>query len=194
MPDALVPRLETDRLILTTLGPEHADRVAAFYADNREFHRPWFPPAPEGGYSETFWRERLVAAHDEVRLGVSVRFHLLPHEDPDAGAVLGVANFTQIVRGPFQACYLGYALAERAEGHGLMREALATAIPWVTATRRLHRIMANYVPWNRRSGNLLRRLGFSVEGYARDYLYIDGAWCDHVLTSYTNTEMESPDG
>jgi ribosomal-protein-alanine N-acetyltransferase len=29
----------------------------------------------------------------------------------------------------------------------------------------------------------LRALGFTVEGYARDYLFIDGAWRDHVLTA-----------
>ena len=38
----------------------------------------------------------------------------------------------------------------------------------------LHRIQANYVPRNERSGGLLRRLGFVVEGYARDYLLLNG--------------------
>ena len=41
----------------------------------------------------------------------------------------------------------------------------------------------HYQPNNERSGRLLRSLGFTVEGYARDYLYIDGAWRDHVLTA-----------
>lgn len=52
--------------------------------------------------------------------------------------------------------------------------------------------MANYVPTNERSGRLLRRLGFTVEGYARDYLFIDGAWRDHVLTSLTNPAVNQP--
>lgn len=30
---------------------------------------------------------------------------------------------------------------------------------------------------------LLKRLGFVVEGYARDYLMINGLWQDHILTS-----------
>jgi ribosomal-protein-alanine N-acetyltransferase len=37
-----------------------------------------------------------------------------------------------------------------------------------------------------RSGRLLRALGFVVEGYARDYLQINGRWEDHILTSLTN--------
>jgi ribosomal-protein-alanine N-acetyltransferase len=70
-----------------------------------------------------------------------------------------------------------------------MRESLQASISYVFSELRLHRIMANYMPFNRRSGGLLRRLGFVVEGYARDYLQINGAWEDHVLTSLTNTEM-----
>ena len=69
------------------------------------------------------------------------------------------------------------------EGAGLMFEALTAAVEYVFAERRLHRIMANYVPTNERSGRLLRRLGFAVEGYARDYLYInnkDGTYTDRM--------------
>jgi len=103
-----------------------------------------------------------------------------------AGPVMGTANFTQIVRGSFQACYLGYDLDKRAEGRGLMQEGLEAAIAHVFGPLRLHRIMANHLPYNQRSGALLRRLGFIPEGYARDYLFIDGAWRDHVMTALTN--------
>jgi len=50
----------------------------------------------------------------------------------------------------------------------------------------VHRIHANYMPHNRRSGAVLRRLGFVVDGFARDYLQINGRWEDHVLTSLIN--------
>ena len=52
--------------------------------------------------------------------------------------------------------------------------------------------MANYVPSNRKSASVLARLGFTIEGYAREYLFIDGAWRDHVLTSLTNRKLSSP--
>ena len=106
----------------------------------------------------------------------------------------GNVSFTEIVRGIFQACYLGYGLAQARQGQGLMREALRGAIAHAFGPMGLHRIMANYLPHNRRSANVLKSLGFTVEGYARDYLRINGRWEDHVLTSLTNESWAEPEG
>ena len=102
--------------------------------------------------------------------------------------MVGHASLSEVVRGPFQACFLGYSIDGDAEGKGLMREGLESIIAWGFSDFDLHRIMANYIPHNQRSGRLLRRLGFVVEGYARDYLKIDGEWQDHILTSLTRPE------
>ena len=100
--------------------------------------------------------------------------------------MIGKVNLTQVARGPFQACYLGYAIDQEEQGKGKMFEATKLAIDYALHELQLHRIMANYLPTNERSARLLRRLGFVVEGYARDYLYINGAWRDHILASLTN--------
>ncbi len=81
---------------------------------------------------------------------------------------------------------LGFGLDHRLEGQGFMHEALRAAIDHVFDALSIHRIQANHQPQNLRSAALLRRLGFVVEGYARDYLRLDGAWRDHVLCSLTN--------
>ncbi|EFE23404.1 hypothetical protein EDWATA_01566, partial [Edwardsiella tarda ATCC 23685] len=46
----------------------------------------------------------------------------------------------------------------------------------------------NYMPHNQRSGALLQRLGFEKEGYAKNYLLINGKWQDHVLTALTTPD------
>lgn len=84
------------------------------------------------------------------------------------------------------ACYLGYSVDHSSQGRGVMYEALDTLIPVVFSQFGLHRIMANYMPRNERSGRLLQRLGFEKEGYAKDYLQIAGRWEDHVLTARTH--------
>lgn len=73
-----------------------------------------------------------------------------------------------------------------------MFEALQAAIRYMQRQQNIHRIMANYMPHNQRSGALLARLGFEKEGYAKDYLLIDGRWQDHVLTALTRHEW-TPD-
>jgi ribosomal-protein-alanine N-acetyltransferase len=54
--------------------------------------------------------------------------------------------------------------------------------------------MANYLPENRRSARVLEKLGFRKEGEAKHYLYIDGKWRDHILTSLTNPDWKEPPG
>ncbi len=100
---------------------------------------------------------------------------------------------SQIFRKGFQAAYLGYGIDHDKQRQGLMFEAISAALDYVFNDRNLHRIMANYMPTNERSGNLLKRLGFRVEGYAKDYLLINGSWRDHVLTSLTNANWHHPE-
>jgi ribosomal-protein-alanine N-acetyltransferase len=97
--------------------------------------------------------------------------------------IIASVNVTNIVYGVFQAGVLGYSVdvAHQARGYGT--ETVGTVVTWCFRNLGLHRVEANYQPGNERSGRLLASLGFTVEGYARDYLYIDGAWRDHVLTA-----------
>jgi ribosomal-protein-alanine N-acetyltransferase len=64
-----------------------------------------------------------------------------------------------------------------------MTEGLRALCGYAFGTMGLHRLQANHLPENLKSAAVLRRLGFVVEGYARDFLLIDGRWRDHVLTS-----------
>jgi ribosomal-protein-alanine N-acetyltransferase len=179
------PRLESQRLLLSVGGPDAARRFLTFVLENEEHLAPWEPPRPEGYFTELYWQRRLQRNLEEQARGLSLRLSIFRRSDPD-GPVLGHVNFSQFVRGGFQACFLGYSLDRRCVGQGMMREALGAAIPYVFDVIGLHRIQANYVPTNERSGRVLRSLGFVVEGYARDYLFIGGTWRDHVLTALTN--------
>lgn len=163
--------------------------LLAFYCANKDFLEPWEPLKPEDFYGEEFWRQRILKDHEEFRNGQSLRLVLFDRRD--TGLVVGSLNFSNFVRGAFHACYLGISLAEGAQGRGLMAEALPPAIEYVFGTLNIHRIMANYMPRNHRSGKLLKRLGFVEEGLANHYLRIAGRWEDHTLTSLTNENWAS---
>jgi ribosomal-protein-alanine N-acetyltransferase len=188
---ALLPELHTERLTVRLARPGMHAAMASFLAGNFEGHLDrWSPPATTAFFTEAFWRERLAIAVEEYHAGRSARF-VLQARAPDAplhAPIIGTCNYTNVVRGPFLACNLGYQVARAHEGRGLMAEALRATNAFVFGEMRLHRIMANYRPENERSARLLERLGFAREGLARDYLFIDGEWRDHVLTALVNPQ------
>lgn len=186
-----LPELKTDRLRLRHAQPAMARAMAQFMVRNETFFRRWDPPrAPDIGTAK-HWRAQLSTAVREFRAGSSLRWVLFDPAAGDAAPVLGRINFTQIFRGPFQSCVLGYQLDVTAEGKGLMQEALRAALGDLFTVRGLHRVQAAHLPENERSARLLQRLGFRPIGLARRYLYIDGAWRDHVLTEKVQESFDT---
>ena len=98
----------------------------------------------------------------------------------DDDALVGVYNFSEIVRGAFQSAFLGYFAFAPLAGKGLMTEGLAAALDIAFRELKLHRIEVNIQPGNARSLALATRVGFTREGYSRRYVKIGGRWRDHV--------------
>lgn len=175
--------LTTERLHLAMLPPDAAGRVLAYHQVNEDHLGPVSPARPPTFFTLMYWRTRLAQDREDLRNDVALRLYLLPREQPlNSAPVVGTISFTNIRRGPLQAAELGYGLDFRYEGKGLMTEALRTACTHAFEALGLHRLQASHLPENLRSAAVLRRLGFAVEGYARDYLLINGHWRDHVLT------------
>jgi [ribosomal protein S5]-alanine N-acetyltransferase len=189
-----LPVLHTRRLRLYVAGPETAEECARFNRENAEFLAPWEPRMSARSFDPGAVRdvrERAVAA---ALAGRAYSFAISDADMTNSNmAIIGWLNFTNITRDVFQACNMGYKLSERAQHRGYMTEAARAGIDFAFGTLRLHRIMANYQPHNRRSSAVLRRLGFKTEGYAKAYLFINGDWRDHVLTSLVNPENIAPE-
>lgn len=179
--------IQTARLVLRLARVDEAAAVSRYWVDNRDRFRPTDPPRDEEFYTEAYWRARLDLNRREADAGESLRLFAFLGARP-----IAAINFTQVRRGPQQACTLGFGVGGAHEGQGYMGEALRAATAHVFEAMGLHRIEANYLPENLRSGRLLLRLGFEVQGYARRYLYINGAWRDHVLTALTSADEEAP--
>lgn len=180
--------LTTERLLLATPRAEQAPAMLDFVRRNHDRLKPWNPPAPADMFELSHWQSTVEKSAAAFAAGQAVRFWVSPRAAPEH--IIASIGFSQISRGPFCACVLGYQIDAAYEGQGMMSESLRAAIDYMWHELRLHRISANYRPENVRSGRLLARLGFRIEGFARDYLFIDGAWRDHVLTSLTNGGFE----
>jgi ribosomal-protein-alanine N-acetyltransferase len=182
-----LPQLATERLLLLHAEPGQAQAHADFMRRNRAHFAPWDPPRPPDFESPEGWAGRLQDAVVAYAQDREVRFVMFERKTE---AMIGRINFTSISRGPFQSCLLGYQIDAAFEGRGLMREALRAAVGYMFEARRLHRIEANYRPENARSAALLARLGFERIGLAPEYLFIDGAWRDHVQTHRLNDRFD----
>ena len=166
-----VPRF---RVYLRTPVRADAPRFLEAVRASRALHRGWVaPPATAHAF-------RAYVAHfaQGVHPGSTHAALLAVRRNDDA--LVGVFNFSEIVRGPFQTAYLGYYGFAPLARQGYMTEALVLALDRAFGALGLHRVEANVQPTNRRSLALVRRAGFTREGYSRRYVKIAGRWRDHV--------------
>jgi ribosomal-protein-alanine N-acetyltransferase len=185
------PLLLTARLRLVAPEPRWAAPLADFYRRNRAHLAPWDPPREADFDTEPRQAQWLHDAAQRQAAGTQCSYLL--QSIGDASRVVGTVNFTNIVRGGFHSCVLGYALDQQCEGQALMTEALRCAIGEVfSAHINLHRVQAAFQPENWRSAEVLKRLGFQEEGLARDYLFIDGMWRTHRLVALLNKGFTAP--
>ena len=148
--------------------PRDQREVLALNRASRSFHRGWVtPPTTPAQFTDMLARSRRSD-------GTSLLIRRL--ED---GTIVGAIEISQIVRGAFRSAYLGYQIGVRWRQQGYMSEGLALAVAYGFRTLGLHRLEANIQPTNTASIAVVRRLGFSREGYSPRYLKISGRWRDH---------------
>jgi len=190
-PDSMNPLpaqepIETPNLTLVPADPALAGQVLALHQRNRQHFSLGSPAHVLDRQDIAFWQQKLKQEQDGWHQGSRYCFYGMKEHQ-----LICQVQVSELVRGVFQAAYLGYKIDEQFQGLGLMREAVTAVIQFAFADLRLHRLMANYQPHNERSGQLLKRMGFRQEGIAEKYLYINGAWRDHVLTSLTNDQFDA---
>ncbi len=177
--------LTTPRLRLRMLEASEAELVAAFWIRNRAHHEPWVPKQPEEFFTADYWEKRLILYAADNAADTHVRRFVL-----EGDRVIGAVNLNNMVRGFFHSAHLGFSIDQAEQGRGKMHEALVAVIAHAFSKDglHLHRIEANHQSHNVRSAALLERLGFERQGFAKEYLFINGAWRDHVMTALINRE------
>jgi [ribosomal protein S5]-alanine N-acetyltransferase len=93
----------------------------------------------------------------------------------------GGIGLSNVRRGVAETASLGYWIGEPYARQRYMSAALPLVLDFAFDRLRLHRVEAACLPTNVPSRALLLRTGFQQEGYARNYLLIDGKWQDHLL-------------
>ena len=167
--------------------PRFADFAswAKLRSESREFLSKWEPVWADDELTRGAFRRRIKRYHKETRLDSAYIFFVFRRSDD---TLMGGVTLSNVRRGVTQCCALGYWIGARFARQGYMQDALRALIPFVFTTLGLHRIEAACLPENEPSRNLLSKIGFRVEGLAKNYLLINGEWKDHVLLALLEDE------
>jgi ribosomal-protein-alanine N-acetyltransferase len=151
---------------------------AALREASRKFLVPWEPTWPSDDLTRGAFRRRLKRYAEDQRSDLAYAFLIFRAED---SAMVGGLTVANIRRGVAQAGSIGYWIGAPFARKGYMTAALRALMSYGFSTLRLHRLEAACIPNNAASIRLLEKTGFKREGYAREYLCINGVWQDHLL-------------
>ncbi len=179
-------KLERNRIYLRF--PVQRDwRVwAALRAESREFLAPWEPTWAYDALTRGAFRRRLRMYRSEMRQEITYSFLIFRRVDD---VLLGGITLSNLRRGVAQSAALGYWIGAPHGDQGYMTEALAAILEFAFSRIGLHRVEAACLTANEASRRLLLKAGFREEGYARDYLRINGRWQDHQLFAILREEV-----
>lgn len=158
--------------------------------ESRQFLRPFEPRWSESDLSRRVFSARIRRSREEARAGTDYSFFIFLR-DGGREVLAGGLTLSNVRRRAAQFATLGYWMGEPFAGKGIMTEAVGVVIPFVFDTLGLHRLHAACIPTNTASRRVLEKNGFREEGFAENYLQIDGKWADHALYGLTRERYDA---
>jgi [ribosomal protein S5]-alanine N-acetyltransferase len=161
---------------LRTLQRSDAGEIASMNARNRADIERVSPPRTVDVYSEAGQTERISGILEQCEQGTRVPWTIRVD-----GALAGDIELHGIHRGAVQEANVGYMVDAAFRGRGVATAALRLVVTAAFGELGLHRLDAGAMPSNRGSLRVLEKAGFTRVGLLRRFLFIAGAWQDHVL-------------
>lgn len=168
------------------LEPLHTEELYALTEKNRPFLESWFA-----------WIEHVRTPYDtrvyidemarRRKLGEGYGFGLF-----HAGRLCGVAELTGIAS-PDRSCRLGFWLCEADQGKGRMTQACGALTDYAIDTCGLNRVEIRVSAENARARAVPERLGYTMEGVARQAKLRNGRFVDMAVYSMLAEEWSEMD-
>jgi [ribosomal protein S5]-alanine N-acetyltransferase len=172
------PSVYGDGVLLRTPQVSDFAKWAALREASRDFLAPWEPTWPPDDLTRGAFRLRLKRYAEDLRSDLAYPFFVFRAADNE---LVGGVTLGNIRRGCAQSGSLGYWMGAPFAGRGHMSAAVAALVPFAFDALRLHRVEAACLETNAASIRLLEKTGFQREGFARQFLCINGIWQDHLL-------------
>jgi ribosomal-protein-serine acetyltransferase len=171
---------------LRVLREDDAEELFALTDANRAHLRRWLP-----------WVDLVTSGEDSRSFIETVTAQREDGRGPTFGIVqdgelTGVVGFLPIDR--VNRCgEIGYWLAERAQGRGVMTQACWFAVRYGFLTLDLNRVQIAAGTENHGSRKVPERLGFKFEGILRGRENLYGTFIDHAMYSLLRSEFDAAD-
>ena len=168
--------LDTEHLRLAVLRKSEAPRACEYFVKNRDFHKQFSQTHTDDYFTVPVQKKYLAYDCESFLEGSLVPLWIT---EKGSDKLIGRVSFFNFAYGGMMSCAVGYHLDKDYEGRGIMSEALRSSMAFVFDEYKMHRIEAFILPENERSVSLVKRAGFTYEGYRKSYMHINGKYRDH---------------
>lgn len=147
-------------------------------SENKQFLQPYEPTWDSTALSKKTFYARVRNDRHEASQDRKYGFLIFQKSN---NMLVGGVNLNNVQRGVFQACSLGYWMAQNQNSKGYMTEVVKLITDKCLKEWGFNRVQAATLLGNIASIRVLEKCGFEPEGEAKKYLKIDGKWQDHRL-------------
>jgi ribosomal-protein-serine acetyltransferase len=174
-----------DEVALRLAEERDAAPLYALIVQDRERLGAWLPWADS--QTEDATRAFILNRRHAFADMSAVLFTVVYHDAPAGCIELGLYS-------PDEAGTIGYWLGAQYEGHGVMTRACRALINFAFGDLGLRRVHLYAATENRRSRAIAERLGFTLEGVAREAVVLRGRPTDQALYGLLAREWAATSG
>ncbi|GIO34533.1 MULTISPECIES: GNAT family N-acetyltransferase [Paenibacillus] len=177
---------KTQEIFIRQLELSDAEDCLKLEVENRDFFQLYGPLRDEkfftmDGQIERIEKYVLLAKQDSAySFGIFLA---------DSKQLIGNVTLSEVARGNYQSCWIGYSLDRKHNGKGYMTKAVKLAVDYGFNELKLHRIEAGVMPHNIPSIKVLEKAGFHKEGIAIENVKINGRWENHQILAIVNNKQ-----
>jgi [ribosomal protein S5]-alanine N-acetyltransferase len=176
--------LKGRNISIRNFTPDSTKELLDYYIRNEEHLGPYEPMRDKSFYTHETQKSILLESYKQLMNGTAFDFGV--YKD---NRLIGKIKLSNIVNGVFKSGIIGYSMDKDFQGKGYMKEAVKLVLKYAKDELDLHRIEASVLVDNDRSKGVLLGCDFKEIGLNEKYLFINGAWRDH-LTFYKILESK----
>lgn len=176
-------KLQGNKIFVKILESTDAEALLRLELKNRDFFQKYTPFRDDHFYTLEGQLDRIQTNNEKKERDQLYSFGIYLIE---TGELIGIVTLSEVLRGPYQSCFIGYYLDRDHNGKGYMTEAVRLVVSFAFHELKLHRIEAGVMPHNIGSIKVLEKAGFHKEGIAKQNVKIKGKWEDHQVLAIVN--------